>query len=150
MSPGWGLPPYQVVSWCIQPFGHYSRLATIDMGRKLGAVPLFLVGSWVPIQHKVTWAKAYLHTKWHLNPSSRLTTTDMGRKLAGAVPLLGGELDPHLTQCGLGRGLPPCQVSFWSIQPFGHSTLTSQTDRTDMTGQWSDSIGWTILKMVDQ
>jgi len=26
----------------------------------------------------------------------------------GAVPLLGGELGPHVTQCGQGRGLPPC------------------------------------------
>ena len=43
----------------------------------------------------------------------------MCRKL-GAVPLWG-ELGPHLTQCGLGRGLPLYQVTSWSIQPFGHS-----------------------------
>jgi len=54
-------------------------------------------------------AEAYLHTKWHLDPSSRLATTDTGQKL-GAVPLLG-ELGPHLTQCGRERGLPPCQRS---------------------------------------
>jgi len=24
------------------------------------------------------WAEAYLHTEWHLDPSSRLATTDMG------------------------------------------------------------------------
>jgi len=41
----------------------------------------------------------------------RLATIDMGRKL-GAVPLLG-ELGPHLTQCGLGQGLPPYQVASW-------------------------------------
>ena len=42
----------------------------------------------------------------------RLATIDMGRKL-GAAPFffLGGELDRHLTQCGLGRGLPPYQVA---------------------------------------
>ena len=28
---------------------------------------------------------------------------------------------PHLTQCGLGRGLPIYQVASWSIQPFGHN-----------------------------
>jgi len=39
-------------------------------------------------------------------------------------------LGPHLTQCLMGRGLPLCQVSSWSIQPFGHITPTSQTDRT--------------------
>jgi len=38
--------------------------------------------------NNVAWAKAYLRTKWHLDPSSRLATTDKGRKL-GVVPLLG-------------------------------------------------------------
>ena len=38
------------------------------------------------------------------------------------VPLFGeGELGPHLAQCGMGRGLPPCQVASSSIQPFGHN-----------------------------
>ena len=61
----------------------------------------------------------------------RLATIDMGRKLGG-VPLFsrgGAELGPHLTQCRLGRGLPPYQVASWFIQPFGHNTPTSQTDR---------------------
>jgi len=37
----------------------------------------------------VAWAKAYLRTKWHLDPSSRLAPTDISRKLGevkGAVP----------------------------------------------------------------
>jgi len=51
----------------------------------------------------------------------RLATIDMGRKL-GAVPLFGeGELGSHLAQCGLGRGLPPCQVASWSMQPFNNN-----------------------------
>jgi len=44
----------------------------------------------------------------------RLATIDMGRKLGGAAlpPFLGKEeLGPHLTQCRLGRGLPPYQVA---------------------------------------
>ena len=42
----------------------------------------------------------------------RLATTDIGRKWGGAVPLWGGgELRPHVTQCGLGRGLPSHQVA---------------------------------------
>ena len=53
----------------------------------------------------------------------------MGWKLP--PPLEEGELGPHLTQCGQGRGLPACQVSSWSIQPFGHNTPTSVTDRSD-------------------
>jgi len=52
----------------------------------------------------------------------RFATRDMGRKL--------GEMGPHLTQCGQGRGLPPCQVSSWSIQPFRHNTPTLQTGQT--------------------
>ena len=32
-----------------------------------------------------------------------------------------GELDPHVTQCGLVRGLSSYQVASWSIQPFGHN-----------------------------
>jgi len=72
----------------------------------------------------------------------------MGRKL-GAPPLFGqGALGPHLTQCG--RGLPACQVSSWSVQPFGHSKPQRhrQTDRTDR--QRSDSIGRTVLQTVAQ
>jgi len=41
----------------------------------------------------------------------------MGRKL-GRCALWEGNLGPHLTQCGLGRGLPPYQVASGSIQPF--------------------------------
>jgi len=49
--------------------------------------PLFREGELGP-HNTVTWAEAYLHIKWHLNPSNHLATTDMGRKL-GAVPLWG-------------------------------------------------------------
>jgi len=47
------------------------------MGRKLGGcAPFGVAGS--PC-NTVGWAEAYLHTKWHLNPSSRFATMDMGR-----------------------------------------------------------------------
>ena len=39
----------------------------------------------VPIQHKVTWAEAYLHTKSDLDAPSRLDTIKIGRKL-GVYP----------------------------------------------------------------
>ena len=81
------------------------------MGRKVGdSAPFLEEGSWVPIEHKVAWAEAHLHSKRHLDQSSRLVTIDTGQKL-GAVYLLGelgwdvplsGELRPHVTQCGLG------------------------------------------------
>jgi len=49
--------------------------------------------------------------------------------MEGCIPFWG-ELGPHLTQCGPGRGLSACEVSSWSVQPFGHNTSTSQTGQT--------------------
>ena len=43
------------------------------MGRKLGPPPLFGEGAG-SLSNKVTWAEAYLHTKWHLDASSHLAT----------------------------------------------------------------------------
>ena len=100
---GRGLLLYKVASLS-------SRLATIDIGRKLGAPFLGGDGELGP-QHKVAWAEAYLHTKWHLNPSNHLATTDMDRRLGEGLCPFRGELGPHLTQCGQGQGLPACQVS---------------------------------------
>jgi len=60
----------------------------------------FSGSSWFPIEHKVAWDEAYLHTKWHLSPSSRLATADIGRKL-GAVPLWGS--GSCLTYCSQPR-----------------------------------------------
>ena len=51
-----------------------SRLATIDMGRKLGGCAAFWEGSWVPIYHNVAWAEACLCAKFHLDPYNRLFT----------------------------------------------------------------------------
>jgi len=51
--------------------------------------------------------------------------------MGGQHPFVGGELGPHLTQCGQGRGLPSCQFIFI------HQTIwpqyTNVTDRTDRT-----------------
>ena len=87
------------------------------MARKAGRgadVPLFVGGAGSP-PNNVAWAEAYLRTKWQLDPSSRLATTDMDRKLGAAllcpVPLFGGGMGPHLTQRGLGRGLPLYRVA---------------------------------------
>ena len=45
-----------------------------------------------------------------------LAATDMHRKAGAAVPISVGELGPHLTQCGLRRGLPLYQVAIWPQQ----------------------------------
>jgi len=72
-----------------------------------------------------------------------------GPKIGGSAPLGEGELGPHLTQRGQGRGLPACQLpSFILIHPTicrQYSNVkdrqTRQTDR-----QRSDSIGRTVLE----
>jgi len=76
------------------------------------SAPFFGRASWVPIQHNVAWADAYLSSKWHLDPSSYFATIDVGRELGDYDPFWGGEIGPHLTQCRLGRGLPPYQVAY--------------------------------------
>ena len=93
--------PRSTSKWRLHPL---SRLATINMGQKLGGggCAFRSAGSWVPIEHKVAWSEAYLHTKCHLNPSSRLATTDISRKLGDCAPLGEGKLGPHLTQRRLG------------------------------------------------
>jgi len=43
-------------------------------------------------------------------------------KIGGCAPFLRqGELRSHLTQCRLGRGLPPYHMASWSIEAFGHN-----------------------------
>ena len=59
-------------------------------------MPSFL-GELGPIEHKVAWAEAYLHIKWHLSPSSCLATTNIGRKMGDCAPLGEGELGLHVT-----------------------------------------------------
>jgi len=65
-----------------------------------------------------------------------------------AVPLsMVGATGPNLTQCGRGRGLPPCQVASWSIQPFGHNT-PNVTDRThrQRSNKMCTIFGWSFIK----
>ena len=103
------------------------------MGRKLGGgccAPLLARGSWVSIHHNVSWAKAYLRTKWHLHPFSRLATTDMGRKW-GAVPLGGRAGSPSNTMWPGQR--PTSMPSFILIHPTVWPQYTNVIERTDRT-----------------
>jgi len=125
------------------------------MGRKFGGGlrPLFGEAAGSPKSHKVDWAEAYLHTKWHLDLCSHLAATDrpMGRKL-GAVPFWGR-----------GAGSPSNNVARadaylhakFHLDPSNRlATIhqrqrqTGQTDRQDR--QRSDSIGRTVLQTVAQ
>jgi len=47
----------------------------------------------------------------------------------------------HLTQCGLGRGLPLYQVTYWSSQPFGHNRQAPQSWSCCAPFSW----GWSWL-----
>ena len=98
-------------------------IRTSDYSRYLRTVTVI-------VNFPITPEKCHRTTMCHLDPPSRLATTH-GPKIGGPYPLGEGELGPHLTQYGQGRGLPACQVSSWSVQPFGHSAPTLQTDRTD-------------------
>jgi len=46
-------------------------------------VPLLGRGSWVPISHNQAGAEAYLHTKFHLDPSNRLATIHQRHRQTG-------------------------------------------------------------------
>jgi len=100
---GRGLPPYQVASWPIQPFGHNRH------GSKSGvAVPL-VRGAGSPSN---TVSSCLRPTAI---PSSHLAATDMGRKLWGGLCPFGGMGWFPIWQCGKGWGLPPYHVASWSI-----------------------------------
>jgi len=122
------------------------------MGRKLGDVP-FLGGAGSP-SNTVAWAVAYLHSKWHLNPSSHLAATDMGRKLGGSDPF--GERELGLPPSNaMWTGLRPiCMPSLIFVVPTVWPQCTNVPDRQDRadrhTGQRSDSIGRTVLQTVAQ
>jgi len=87
---------------------HPAILPQQTCAENWGLRPLFGEGELGP--HLTQSRLAYLHSKWHLNPSSHLATR-YGPKTGGCAPLGEGELGPHLTQCGQCRGLPASQVS---------------------------------------
>jgi len=111
-------------SWDGRPFGHNRH------GPKIGGLcPFWEGGAGSPSNMWAGLRPTSLPSGILIHPAV-LATTDMGRKLGGCAPLREEVLGPHLTQCGQGRGLPPCQVSYWSIQPFGHNRHRPQIIRT--------------------
>ena len=122
MWPGWGLPPYEVSSWSIQPFGHNRHgpkigagLCTVFLGRDGSTSNTILLGprpTSVPsgiLIHPTVCLKQTWGENW------------------GLCHFFWGQLGPHLTQCHFGHGQPPYQMASWSIQPFGHCSSLSQT-----------------------
>ena len=130
---GHGPPSHYNVAWAEAYFctkwypDASSRLVTIDMGRKLGAVPPILGGAWSSSNIK--------------SPEPRLTSIPSGilihpavwpqrtqAEKLGAVNLMG-ELGPHLIQCG--RPRPTCMPSLILIRPTVWPQYTNVRDRTD-------------------
>jgi len=77
-------------------------MATTDMGRKLGGMPLLEEGELGYARFGGRGAASPCSTMW---PGLRPT------KLGAPPPFGEQELDAYLTQYGQGRGLPACQVS---------------------------------------
>jgi len=145
MSPGPRPTSVQVVP---DPSSH---LATTDIGQKMGG------GCCAPFQGKLGPNLTQCHLRrglplyqvasWSIQLFGHnrhgpqfIWMQTSGSKTAVPLSVQQGELAPHLTQCGLGRGLPPHQVASWSIQLFGHSTPMLQTNRQDI--QWSNNTAW--------
>jgi len=88
--------------WHINPF---SRLATTDMGRKLGEE----LG---PRLTQCRRVEAYLHIPSGILVYPTVWPQQTWAENWGTVPLFGGAgVGAHLTQCRLGRGIPPYQVA---------------------------------------
>jgi len=73
----------------------------------------------------------------------------MGRKFGAPSPFGGGELGPHLTQCGQGRGLATFMPSFILIHSTVWPQYTNVTDRTNRTGQTDNGIGRTANRFTN-
>jgi len=130
---------YIHTKWHLYP---HSCLATIDMGRKLGAQSPFWGGELGPHLTQCCLGRGPPPYQVAYS-SSHLARTDMGRKL-GCMPLLGGGAgSPSKTTWRGPR--PTCMPSFILI----HSTVwpqytnvTDRQDRQDKTDrQRSDGIG---------
>jgi len=99
------------------------------------------------VVYNVAWAEAYLRTKWHIDPTSRFATIHMGREVGLCLLFFGGgELGPHLTQCGRGRGL--YMHAKFHRDPSNRLARIRQRYRQDR--QRSDSVGRTVLQTVAQ
>jgi len=88
LSPSPGLRPTSITSGILMYPS--SRLATIEMDRKMERGLRLLFGDGAgSSSSKIAWAEAYLHVKYHLDPSSRLATINKGGKFVGSVLFWG-------------------------------------------------------------
>jgi len=119
MSPGPRPIPRTV--WYLHPS---SRLATTDMGQKLGAVPPW--GELGPACNTMSpgpTSTLCLSSGILIHPAvwPQQTRAENCSGVHGGVPLSKGELGHHVTQCGLGRGLPSTK---WHLDPCSRLATT--------------------------
>jgi len=128
---GRGLPP---TKWHLDPC---SRLATKDMGRKLGGCCASFWRGGAGSPSNTMWPgprPTYVPSGILIHPA--VWPHYMGRKMRVlCASFLPGELGPHLAQCGRWLGLSPTAMpSFILIHTtvwLQYNTPTPQTDRTD-------------------
>jgi len=87
----------------------YCGRTVVHRPKSGAAVSLF--GRW-GAAGPVAWVKAYLCTKWHLDPSSRLATTDMDRTLGDCAPFCWHlDLSSRLATTDMGENWGLCAPS---------------------------------------
>jgi len=86
-----------------------TEMTTVPYSHSIGRTVLQTVAQKLTRANQLLkWATVWPQETW-------------AEKWGGGCCAAGSPLDPQLTQCGLGRGLPVYQVVSWSIQPFSHS-----------------------------
>jgi len=125
-----------------------SRVATIDMGLKLGGMPPFWGGQLDPHTAQCRLGRGlatYEVASCSIEPFGH---HPYGPETGGCVPLGEVNLGPHLTQCGHGRAylhakfhLDPSNTPTLQTGQTGQEKADRQTDR-----KRSDSIGRTVLQ----
>jgi len=130
---GWGLPPHQVASWCMQPFGHNRNGPKIGEG---GSAPFLgrIERGLHLTQSRLGWGlDPYQVASWSMQP---FVPNRYGPKIGwGLCPFGGaGAGSPSNTMWPGTR--PTCVPSFVLIRSTVWPQCTNVTDRqTDRTGQ---------------
>jgi len=123
---GWG---YHHAKYQLHPS---SRLAAINMGGKLGgSAPFWGRGAGSPSNTKSSGLKPSSIPSDILNHAAIWPQLMWAENWGGLCPFVGGEAGYPSNTMWPGPMPTACKVSSWSVQPFGHSARTLQTDRQD-------------------
>jgi len=85
---------------------------------------------------------------WHFDPCSHLATIDTGRNLGDCCASYEGELGSqfsHLTQCGLGRHVPPTK---WHLDPSSRLTTIGMGQKVGAAVPWLPVLIWTVINLT--